>query len=290
MSAEAPGPLLASPCVGTCTLDPGTGWCIGCGRDADELTRWRDYGEAERAAIWRQLGIRLDRLGQACRLLPWTPEAAVARIAELSTLQGAVLSMGVVGAAATFGALPGRGVVSRTGGSGATLVTAGATARLLARPGLRVFGGDGRLVLALHRSRFAPMPAGLAECAPEADGVLLDLGLGLTGFRFLVRTTDAALVRLLRRSLGRPLASTSSEMLAALAAAAPMRIVESPAGRIEIDRPWGEAAGPGPAATLSPALTARDACLASGLALPPGYLAAAVLVPGGDAVPWIAAV
>ena len=290
MSAEAPGPHLVSPCVGTCRLDPGTGWCVGCGRDADELTRWRDYGEADRAAIWRRLGARLDRLGQTCRLLPWTPEAAVARVADLATMQGAVVSMGVDGAAATFGALPGHGVVARTGGSRATLITSGATAWLQARPGLRVFGGDGWLVLALHRSRFAPMPAGLAECAPEAEGVVIDLGLGLTGFRFLLRTTDAALVRLLRRSLGRPLASTSGAVLAALAAAAPTRIVESPAGRIEIDRPWGEAAGPGPTATLSPGLTTRNAGLASGLALPPGYLAAAVLVPGGDAVSWIAAV
>jgi uncharacterized protein len=29
-----------SPCVGTCTLDPGSGYCLGCKRTIEEIAQW----------------------------------------------------------------------------------------------------------------------------------------------------------------------------------------------------------------------------------------------------------
>ncbi|MCF8478436.1 MAG: DUF1289 domain-containing protein, partial [Pseudolabrys sp.] len=33
-------PTIESPCVKTCTLDAGTGLCLGCGRTIDEIGGW----------------------------------------------------------------------------------------------------------------------------------------------------------------------------------------------------------------------------------------------------------
>jgi predicted Fe-S protein YdhL (DUF1289 family) len=29
-----------SPCIGTCRIDPATGWCQGCWRTLDEIADW----------------------------------------------------------------------------------------------------------------------------------------------------------------------------------------------------------------------------------------------------------
>ena len=51
--------MLASPCVGICRLDPDTGWCLGCARDAGELTDWATLGDHARD----HLQLRRQRAG-----------------------------------------------------------------------------------------------------------------------------------------------------------------------------------------------------------------------------------
>ena len=41
---------IASPCVKICKLD-GRGLCIGCLRTRDEIARWMEMSEPERAAV-----------------------------------------------------------------------------------------------------------------------------------------------------------------------------------------------------------------------------------------------
>jgi predicted Fe-S protein YdhL (DUF1289 family) len=50
MSNYSPNPLQAilSPCVGICRLD-ARGYCEGCYRTGDEITRWRSMSETERS-------------------------------------------------------------------------------------------------------------------------------------------------------------------------------------------------------------------------------------------------
>lgn len=61
-----PGPpepaSIDSPCVGHCTLDPETGWCLGCGRTIGEITDWGAKPPAERRAIRDALPARLTTL------------------------------------------------------------------------------------------------------------------------------------------------------------------------------------------------------------------------------------
>ena len=51
--------MIDSPCVKICTLDARSGLCLGCGRTVDEIARWIDMSEAERARIMAELPWRL---------------------------------------------------------------------------------------------------------------------------------------------------------------------------------------------------------------------------------------
>lgn len=55
-------PVVASPCTNVCQIDPGTGWCLGCGRAIDEIARWGSTDAGDRDAVWAQLAERMARL------------------------------------------------------------------------------------------------------------------------------------------------------------------------------------------------------------------------------------
>ena len=129
MSAEAPGQFLASPCIGVCHLDAGTSWCTGCGRDLEEIGRWRDLGTVERAVIWQHLATRLEHMGQAWVLQPWPPETVLARLARIMA-EGPTRLLVRGDAGWATGRLP-----------------------LPVQPALRVFKGRHALALAMPRDR-----------------------------------------------------------------------------------------------------------------------------------------
>ena len=61
-SAAISGPVTTlSPCTNVCRIDPRSGWCEGCRRTVDEITRWPLASEAERAAILAELPGRVVR-------------------------------------------------------------------------------------------------------------------------------------------------------------------------------------------------------------------------------------
>lgn len=43
--------MVASPCTGVCTLDPTTGFCLGCLRTRDEIALWSGADDALRQQI-----------------------------------------------------------------------------------------------------------------------------------------------------------------------------------------------------------------------------------------------
>jgi uncharacterized protein len=47
-----------SPCNRVCTIDQVTGYCIGCLRTLDEISRWHAMSNAERARLVASLGQR----------------------------------------------------------------------------------------------------------------------------------------------------------------------------------------------------------------------------------------
>lgn len=40
-----------SPCVKVCSIDPKTGWCIGCGRSREEIAGWSTMSDAKKALV-----------------------------------------------------------------------------------------------------------------------------------------------------------------------------------------------------------------------------------------------
>ena len=50
--------VIESPCNRVCTLDPTSGLCLGCGRSIDEITRWTQMTDAERARVIAELSRR----------------------------------------------------------------------------------------------------------------------------------------------------------------------------------------------------------------------------------------
>ena len=49
---------IPSPCTNVCRIDARTGWCEGCRRTTDEITRWPLASDPERRAILDQLPAR----------------------------------------------------------------------------------------------------------------------------------------------------------------------------------------------------------------------------------------
>ena len=47
-----------SPCNRVCTIDLASGYCIGCLRTLDEISRWHAMTNAERARLVASLGER----------------------------------------------------------------------------------------------------------------------------------------------------------------------------------------------------------------------------------------
>ena len=54
---------VASPCINICRIDRRSGWCEGCRRTIDEITRWPHADDDERRAILAQLPARVVKKG-----------------------------------------------------------------------------------------------------------------------------------------------------------------------------------------------------------------------------------
>lgn len=116
--------------------------------------------------------------------------------------------------------------------------------------------------------------------AARAD-VLFDLGLGLQTADFMVRTGDAALLRVLRRAQGFPW-SDAVELQHAVVAASPVRVVASRLARIEVCNaiPTPDGASPqGPHTHLLPALLQQRRVHDANLPVPDGLWPCLCLYP-----------
>ena len=57
-SSDRRRPVIESPCNRVCTLDPATDLCLGCGRSLDQIMRWTQMTDAERARVVAELDRR----------------------------------------------------------------------------------------------------------------------------------------------------------------------------------------------------------------------------------------
>ncbi|MGV2128784.1 DUF1289 domain-containing protein [Agrobacterium vitis] len=54
-NAQASSPCATSPCIGICTLDETSAFCLGCGRSLDDIANWSRYSERQRTEIMLSL-------------------------------------------------------------------------------------------------------------------------------------------------------------------------------------------------------------------------------------------
>jgi uncharacterized protein len=64
MTTES-APIVESPCVKTCIVDPGSRLCVGCLRTIDEITAWSRMTPEERQAVMAALPTRAAILAEA---------------------------------------------------------------------------------------------------------------------------------------------------------------------------------------------------------------------------------
>jgi uncharacterized protein len=57
--------VIESPCVNVCHMSPRLGVCTGCCRTLEEIARWSEMSDAERARIMAALARRRLSLGLA---------------------------------------------------------------------------------------------------------------------------------------------------------------------------------------------------------------------------------
>ena len=239
--------MIASPCVGSCRLDPATQLCGGCARSGAEIAAWKDADPAARARVWADLPRRRAALGIGLHRLDWTPGAALDFAA--STLRGGLgaWEVGPPGAAVRL-ALGADVAWSVDRGAGTiTLDLHGATIRLVITERVRALAlaapGGERIVLAVPRARPTPRPEpGLTPLGVDLDAIrpadrgarLYDLGLGAGSGRACLRTDDRALIAALDRRAGQPGAAVLRDLAGGLAEAAPTLVVANPLARAEV--------------------------------------------------------
>ena len=56
---------IPSPCTNVCRMSPDTGWCEGCQRTIDEITRWSRSTDDDRRGIPAAVAERREWLADA---------------------------------------------------------------------------------------------------------------------------------------------------------------------------------------------------------------------------------
>lgn len=134
---------------------------------------------------------------------------------------------------------------------------------------------------------------GVTELGADCDAIfddgrderLFDLGLGRRSMRFCVRTSDPALVGLLRAAAGRSVLEDAG-LAAAIVAASPVRVVESRMARVEVTNPIpppGGVSPNGPHTHLMPGLIRRGRTHDANIPVPVGFLPCLTLYPAHPA-------
>ena len=65
MTMTANSPVIETPCVQICAIDPASDLCNGCGRSLAEITHWYGMSNDERSRIMAELPARIESLCQA---------------------------------------------------------------------------------------------------------------------------------------------------------------------------------------------------------------------------------
>jgi predicted Fe-S protein YdhL (DUF1289 family) len=65
--------MIASPCIDVCRMNETHGVCAGCFRTLDEIARWPEMSDAERARLIEALGERRRVMGELVTMVRIPP-------------------------------------------------------------------------------------------------------------------------------------------------------------------------------------------------------------------------
>lgn len=109
----------------------------------------------------------------------------------------------------------------------------------------------------------------------DRECLMFDIGVGAPHVDAYVRTSDEALIAILRNHAGHPLFKGDPAVLNAILSHSPDRVFVSPLGRIEVTTPIAHVGGEtetGPHTHVLPELLARGRTHAANVPIPDGYL------------------
>lgn len=285
----------ASPCIARCVIDEASQLCTGCARSLDEIAGWGSASEGFRSAVWADLPARAARFGLKTRRLSWQGDTLLAETARRLSDEGARLIAGVWGASGELVRLPGTPCTVQIGDGALNLTLPNAALRLEAARYLTAFEIDRPdaptlIALAVPVGRaIRDAPAALTALGPDdaalltrdAGGPRFDLGLGRRAARFTVRC-NASLATTLTRAAGTTWPDHLSRTGLPLRDASPVRVIETPCLRVEIDAkiPMPDGTSPdGPHTHLLPDHIAQGLDTPPTVPMPAGYVATALILP-----------
>ncbi|CAM9996602.1 MAG: hypothetical protein CMF72_18375 [Mameliella sp.] len=285
----------ASPCIARCVIDEASQLCTGCARSLDEIAGWGSASEEVRSAVWAELPARAARFGLKTRRLSWQGDTLLAETARRLSDEGARLIAGVWGASGELVRLPGTPCTVQIGDGALNLTLPDAALRLEAARYLTAFEIDRPdaptlIALAVPVGRaIRDAPAALTALGPDdtalltrdAGGPRFDLGLERRAARFTVRC-NAPLAATLTRAAGTTWPDHLSRTGLPLRDASPVRVIETPCLRLEIDAkiPMPDSTSPdGPHTHLLPDHIAQGLDTPPTVPMPAGYVATALILP-----------
>ncbi len=287
-TATAPVP---TPCIGVCQIDERSGWCRGCGRNADEVGAWQSAGERYKQGVWDELPSRRVALGLKIWRLSWSPAEIAAMIECTLRRRWGRWVLGVEGASASLAIGQDEDAEIISTPESITAVTPRGALRLLKHEKTiaLAFGdaadasGPESICLVLPRGRVKLRSGPLLICvgrdldairAVDRGARLYDLGIAAElAARFCLRTDDTMLAAKLEAASGKSWRQNRRQFRTHFASAPAHTIVETGLGRCEIFAPPTVQTGGGALAVLD------DRAVGSPRELPAGWEIMPVFAP-----------
>ncbi len=286
----------ASPCVNICVIDEARGRCTGCARTLDEIAVWGSASDAFRAEVWAALPARAAAEGFVVRRLEWQGTRILDEVEQRIALDGETLVAGVYGAVAEVMRHRDEPCETSQRDMALSLVTPRAALRIEAAPWISAFeiarpGGLSPLIaLAVPRGRTgAAGPSVLTDLGPDtaallpraAGGRRFNLGLGRRAATFTIRCADDLTPRIAPHC-GTLWPECLARIGTDVVAASPVRVIEAPCLRAEVDAvipPPGGTSPDGPHTHLLPDHIAQGFDTPPNVPLPEGYVLTALIYP-----------
>jgi len=287
--------LPASPCVGVCIIDEEKGQCTGCARTLEEVAVWGSASDAFRDAVWADLPARAAALGLSARRLDWRSDTLLDEMEARFRAAAGTFVVGVYGAVGEVMRDKDEPFEAHRKDYALTLATGRSAIRIEAQSYLTAFEISRAkrpplIALAVPTGRASlPRADALTDLGPDTTALLprdaggrrYDVGLGRRSARFTLRCSGGLAEKLALYS-GTPWPECLGRIGPDVLAESPVRVVEAPCIRAEVDAiipPPGGTSPAGPRTHLLPDHIAQGFDTPPTVPLPDGYVLSALFYP-----------